>query len=128
MRVAGIIIQEGRILLMFRRKDGQEYYAIPGGMVEKGETEEHAVVREVFEETGYASEIGKELWRHKGVKGKEKFYLMKNITGLEELGGPEAERNSPENYYELKWVPLVDLKDTRLLPEEIKEKIIIELT
>lgn len=128
MRVAGIIIQEGRILLMFRRKDGQEYFAIPGGMVEKGETEEHAVVRQVFEETGYAVEIGQELWKHSGVKGKEKFYLMKNITGLEELGGPEAEINSEENYYELKWVPLVDLEGTNLLPKEIKQKIITHLT
>lgn len=113
---------------MFRRKDGQEYYTVPGGLVEKGETEEHALVREIFEETGYAAEIGRELWKHNGVKGKEKFYLMKNITGLEELGGPEAERQSENNYYELKWVPLVDLSDTNLLPEEIKKKIITQLT
>jgi nucleoside triphosphatase len=46
----GIIIRENRILLMTMRANGK--YHLPGGSIEKGETIECALRREVTEETG----------------------------------------------------------------------------
>ena len=44
---------EGRILLVLRANEpGKGLWALPGGVVEYGETVEDAVVREVLEETG----------------------------------------------------------------------------
>jgi len=47
-----IIIENNKILLMQRNKNGNEYYTLVGGGVKQGETQEEAVKREVKEETG----------------------------------------------------------------------------
>ena len=47
-----IIIENGKLLVMYRNKQGREYYTLVGGRVNEGETPEQAVVREVKEETG----------------------------------------------------------------------------
>jgi 8-oxo-dGTP diphosphatase len=50
--VGAIITREGNILLEKRKnKPGQGKWSIPGGLVELGENIEHAVIREVKEET-----------------------------------------------------------------------------
>lgn len=47
----------GRLLLIRRAHDpGQGLWSVPGGRVEAGETDHHAVIREVAEETGLVVE------------------------------------------------------------------------
>ena len=50
-RAAAIIVKDGKILLMHRTRNGQEFYVFPGGGVEEGETNEEACAREISEET-----------------------------------------------------------------------------
>ncbi len=47
-----IIVEGGKILVMYRNKHGSEYYTLVGGQVAEGETTEQALVREIKEETG----------------------------------------------------------------------------
>lgn len=47
-----IIIENDNILVMQRIVDGNTYYTLVGGQVQEGETNEQAVIREVYEETG----------------------------------------------------------------------------
>jgi len=47
--VDGVILKDGRVYLI-ERKDGQGW-ALPGGFIDRGETPEQAVVRELNEET-----------------------------------------------------------------------------
>jgi ADP-ribose pyrophosphatase YjhB (NUDIX family) len=48
----------GRLLLIRRANEpGRGHWSIPGGRVEGDETDQHAVIREVAEETGLAVEI-----------------------------------------------------------------------
>jgi 8-oxo-dGTP diphosphatase len=52
---AGAIVfdQAGRLLLIKRRNEpGAGLWSLPGGRIEPGETDAHAVIREVKEETG----------------------------------------------------------------------------
>jgi 8-oxo-dGTP diphosphatase len=56
--VGGVIVQEGRVLLIRRGQAPLKgEWSLPGGVVELGETLEQAVCREVLEETGFVVEV-----------------------------------------------------------------------
>lgn len=65
--VAAVIKNEqGKILFQY---PGGEYWSLPAGAIEPGETPEEAVVREVWEETGLKVQVKKQ----KGVFGGKRF-------------------------------------------------------
>jgi len=61
VRVAAIVVHEGRILLVSTRRGKPGYLVPPGGGVEEGEGLAEAVEREVREEAGLAVRAGKLL-------------------------------------------------------------------
>ena len=127
MRATAVIIKDGLILLMHRFRDGVEFYILPGGLVEEGETIEEAVIREVKEETNFNAKIEKKLWEYlneyNGNKKMHHFYLITDFSGNMQLGGEEAERNSEKDKYILEWHKFKDVEDLPLKPDAIKEKI-----
>jgi len=50
VRVGGIIVIEGKLLLIAHKKDNQVYWLLPGGGVDYGESAGEALVREFKEE------------------------------------------------------------------------------
>ena len=48
--VRGIIVRDGKVAMMHSRK--YDYYKLPGGGMERGETYEETLIREVKEESG----------------------------------------------------------------------------
>ncbi|MHA2311168.1 MAG: NUDIX hydrolase [Candidatus Thorarchaeota archaeon] len=56
--VGGIVVAPQGVLMVIRDKEpAKGLLSIPGGAVEIGETQEHAIVREVKEETGVDCEV-----------------------------------------------------------------------
>jgi 8-oxo-dGTP diphosphatase len=56
--VGGVIVNDGRVLLLMRKKPPEEgFWSLPGGRVEFMERVEDAVVRELREELGIETEI-----------------------------------------------------------------------
>ena len=137
-RVAGIIFINGKIALMHRkdvlkRPEMPEYYTIPGGGLEEGETEEEGTKREIKEEFGIEVKIVKKLYEMKSTKfnQKEIFYLCEYVSGKFGTGqGPEFS-NDPKYKDSGKYIPeLVEkenIKNINLLPLEIKKKIITDI-
>lgn len=123
-RACAIVIEEGFILLMHRRKAGKEYYTVIGGKIEPGETPEEACLREVLEETGLTVEIVREFAVLETLGRTEHYFLVKRLSGELCLGGPEIERQSEANFYEPMWVPLDRLSEYNLLPEPLKEMVL----
>jgi inorganic pyrophosphatase len=119
-RVTVLIINKGKVLLLYRFKDGKEYYAVPGGGIEPGETEETAAVREIKEETGLDITLGEKIGTLELDGETQHLYLTKSFRGEPKLGSPERERQSPENVYRLEWIPLEKLSSINLR-EEIKD-------
>lgn len=57
--VRGVVIQEGRVLLVRERSDG--LWTLPGGWADVGDAPSHAVEREIREESGYEAQATKLL-------------------------------------------------------------------
>ncbi|WP_433889776.1 NUDIX hydrolase [Streptomyces sp. CA-111067] len=55
--VAGVVVREDGRVLVIRRADNGDWEP-PGGVLERGETVEEGVRREVFEETGVEVRVG----------------------------------------------------------------------
>jgi ADP-ribose pyrophosphatase YjhB (NUDIX family) len=58
IRVAALIIHDGRVVLVRHRHRSHRYHLLPGGGVGFRETLAQALVREVAEETGLEVEVG----------------------------------------------------------------------
>jgi 8-oxo-dGTP diphosphatase len=70
MRVAAYAVitdEEDRILLAHWKEGRHSAWTLPGGGLEPGEDPEHAVRREVHEETGYRAAVGQLLGIHSRV-------------------------------------------------------------
>lgn len=109
-----IIIDDGRLLVFFRRKirDGKvvTYYAIPGGHLEDNETLEDTVVRELKEEMNIDIKILDYLGMILVDNQEEHYYHCEIIAGDIKFGGEELDRCNDDNYYEIKWVPIDEIK------------------
>lgn len=62
VRVTGVVIEDGRILLLNQDTDTGRSWSLPGGKVEEGEPLDVALVREMREETGLDVEPGRLLY------------------------------------------------------------------
>ena len=109
----GITFIDDKVLLLKRvRRDGEKilnYYAIPGGGVEKDETKEEACLREIEEETSIKASINTYLDFEEYEQGVCYYFLTNYLSGIPCLGGEEKIKNSPDNSYEVKLVALKEL-------------------
>jgi ADP-ribose pyrophosphatase YjhB (NUDIX family) len=62
IRVTGILIERGKILIVKQRVTPGRAWSLPGGRLENGETLEQGVLREVLEETGLNAKVVKLLY------------------------------------------------------------------
>lgn len=125
MRVVGIIINDSKILLMRRFKNGQEYYIFPGGSIENGETEEDALKREIKEETSLLIANNRKLFEVENQGRREAYYLIKEFDGAPEIGNPEKERITEQNQYHLEWVRLSAMRElNNLYPQDAVKKLL----
>lgn len=110
--VYGILIKDNHILLSRQFKDG---YDFPGGGIEKYETVEQALKREVWEETGLKVKVGKlvdcQSSFYKSRLHKEYWNAILLYYLCEQVGGKLSKDNFDE--YEIKYADMpewIDLK------------------
>ena len=108
-RAAVLVIDQDEVLLMHRLRHGEEYYVVPGGGMEAGEDAPHAAVREIKEETGLDIVLGEQIGTIDLDGRRQHLYAATSFFGEPKLGGPELERQTPENIYKLVWIPIEDI-------------------
>jgi len=122
VRVAAVVVKEGRLLLARHEKGGESYWVLPGGAVEPGETLAEALRRELREEAGLAIEPGDILFVNDGYRPEAEtaaVYFSATLTGdagtgsrAEEVGG----ETPGQVLREVRWVPVEELGCLDLRP------------
>ncbi|MDO8592041.1 MAG: NUDIX domain-containing protein [bacterium] len=130
-RAVAIVLHNNNLLVMWRKKGDREYYTLPGGGVEPGETVEEAVIREVKEETSLDIKISKQLYQHSYDDGTSQyFYLCDYISGEPQLDSQAVEltkHRNGTNFYKPMWLQVSKLSGTLLYPLEIRDWLINDL-
>lgn len=122
-RAAIILIEEDKVALIERYRQGLHYFTFPGGHVEAGETPEQAAIREAREELGMDVEIVK-LVAQSTWQGHDQYYfLVKHTGGLFGTGsGDEILHPPPEKgTYRPIWMPVASLLDLPVRPRGMAE-------
>ena len=121
-----IIIKDGKMLTMFRRKingeEIKEYYVIPGGGLEDNETLEQNVIRELKEEMSVDIKILGYLGNMQDEKNSQYYFHCEITNGEPKLGGEELDRMTKENYYEPRWIELSEINNINILGTQFIEK------
>ena len=131
--VRGIVKTKEGIVLIHRIKpqeDGtmREYYVLPGGKMEPGEDEMQTIQREMLEELGINVKPTKRVIEidSKYDDSIQIVYMCEHMEGTIGTGqGPEFERLAKtEEVFEPVIVPLEEIKNINLVPEEIKDVLL----
>ena len=88
--VAGVVLKEGKVLLCRHTYGGGKgLLIVPGGYLERGETPEEAVRRELREETGITAEPGRLLAVRFGTKDWYAAFAAEYVSGQARPDGDE---------------------------------------
>ncbi|WP_223626000.1 NUDIX domain-containing protein [Microbacterium sp. EST19A] len=123
-RAVCVCFDGSRVLLMRRLKGGRRYTVLPGGGIEAGETPAQAAVRELAEETGLVGTVTGDIATVDHDDRRAHYLLLTALPGEPTLGGPEALAESEDNKYRPGWVPMAELADEPLVPEEAREIVL----
>lgn len=93
VRVAAVVVIDGRVLLVRQSKAGAAYHLLPGGGVDARETLAEALRREVTEETGLHVELDRPLFINdtidpSGIRHAVNITFLTHITGGALLSKP----------------------------------------
>lgn len=126
VRSAVIIIENERVAMIERVREGHTYYLFPGGEVEVGETIEEAAIRETCEELGLNVQLGPLVAIVEFRNRDQYYYLASAIGGKFGTGDGKELSSSPESLagsYRPIWLHLNDLRNHDVRPKALAEAL-----
>ncbi len=107
VRVAGVFVRDSRILLVKHRKARREYYLLPGGGQEPGESMTETLVREWKEELSLDIEPGEFLFMGESVppKNLKKSQVVQITFSVRSTRG-KIHVKPDEALFGFEWVPM----------------------
>jgi 8-oxo-dGTP diphosphatase len=123
----GIIVKDDKVLVMFRRKKGEEYYVFPGGHMREGEKPVDTAIREVEEETTIKVKNLKPAYdfiNYITPEHRDYYFVGEWLSGDPTLSGEESRRCTEENYYEPMWIEIERVGDINLYPRAAREWVV----
>ena len=112
---SAVVWRAGKVLLVRRgRPPGKDFWSLPGGKIEPGETPEAAALREVQEETGLLPEFCS-LIRVFTVAAGDVEYQISCFAGQSE----EGEIIAGDDAAEARWLEISELAEFNLAPNTL---------
>ncbi len=125
VRVSGIVFKDGKIALV-RHENSHNgiYYLLPGGGLEKDETIEGCVVREVKEEIGLDVKIKSFAYYEDVVS--EDDHTLHLIFRCNIIGGKVENLDPDKKVKEIVFLDEKEFKKINFFPKKLKEKLFAE--
>ena len=119
-----VLIENKKVGLIKRIREGSVYYVFPGGGIEEGETPETGTKREALEELGVKVK-DKECIAKVGFNGTQYFFLAEIISGTFGTGQGEeyTDGNRGRGTYLPMWVGIEELSSIDVKPKEVALKV-----
>lgn len=117
IRIAGIYLKENKILLVKHRKNKREYFLLPGGGLEPGESMKEALIREWKEELNLSIKTGEFLFSGESVppKNLRKSQVIQVVFRVISIKG-SIKVQPDEALFDYKWVPIDDISQVDFFP------------
>lgn len=119
-----VLVNENKVALIKRVREGVTYFVLPGGGIEDGETPEEAAKREALEELGVTVKV-KESLAEVDFNGTQFFFLCEIIGGTFGTGQGEeyTTAKTDRGTYRPTWIDIHKLESLDVRPREVADKI-----
>jgi len=119
-RMAVVIVEQEKILLVQHEKYGRKYWLVPGGGVEFGESLAETGRRELLEETGLEVEIGDLLFIIESIPADGHRHVI-NYFYTGRLRGGELKLGEDDVLRDVQWHLIEDLPHLVMYPDVTRE-------
>jgi 8-oxo-dGTP diphosphatase len=110
-----VVVDKDRILLVRHRKGPRNYWVLPGGRLEYGETFFECAVRELKEETGLDVEVERFLFLSEAIAPDRSRHIVNIYLKARMTGGTMKVGNEPV-LAGVDFIPLSELERITLFP------------
>ena len=110
-----VLSDDEKILLVRHRKDTRQYWVLPGGRLEYGETFQECAVRELKEETGLDIAVDKLIFISEAIAPDRSRHIVNVYLTAHVTGGVMKLGNEPV-LAGVDFVPLSELEKVTLYP------------
>jgi 8-oxo-dGTP diphosphatase len=119
-----VIIENNKVALIQRNRDGAVYYVFPGGGIEQGEAPEEGAKREALEELGVDVKIDECIAKVE-FNGTQYFFAAEIIDGVFGTGQGEEyiDQTRERGTYLPMWVEISSLSSLDVRPGEVAVKV-----
>jgi ADP-ribose pyrophosphatase YjhB (NUDIX family) len=121
VRCRAIILDEDELLLV-KNSRGSNYYALPGGHLDSGESPCEAIQRELLEELGVEADVGRLLYVYSfiDIEGQSSIEFLFEIKNGSDFRSHESHvKTHAHELSEVRWIGKNE--EVHMLPKEIHE-------